>query len=112
MFSSIYFLGSMYFFVLAFCLLLSCYGAGFSVIPAYLGDVFGMKELGAIHGYILTAWAMAGIAGPVLLAYLHEQTGSYRPSLIVFIVMSVFALGLSLLIRKELATAQVKRTVV
>ncbi len=112
MFSSIYFLGNMYFFVLAFCLLLSCYGAGFSVIPAYLGDVFGMKELGAIHGYILTAWAMAGIAGPVLLAYLHEQTGSYRPSLIVFIVMSVFALGLSLLIRKELATAQVKRTVV
>lgn len=40
---------------LALCLLMSCYGAGFSVIPAYLGDVFRIKELGAIHGYILTA---------------------------------------------------------
>ena len=36
---------------------MSCYGGGFASIPAYIGDIFGTKELGAIHGYILTAWA-------------------------------------------------------
>ncbi|MFQ7322440.1 MAG: OFA family MFS transporter, partial [Lactobacillus delbrueckii] len=51
----------------ALSLSMSCYGAGFSVIPAYLGDVFGTKELGAIHGSILTAWAAAGMVGPLLL---------------------------------------------
>ena len=51
------------------CLVMSCYGAGFSVIPAYLGDVFGTKELGAVHGYVLTAWAAAGVVGPLLLSY-------------------------------------------
>jgi len=64
MFISIFILGNMYFFVLAFCLLLSCYGAGFSVIPAYLGDVFGTKELGAIHGYVLTAFGGGGVFWP------------------------------------------------
>src|SRR5699024_10936124 len=37
--------------------ILSCYGGGFSSVPAYIGDIFGTKQLGAIHGYILTAWA-------------------------------------------------------
>lgn len=100
MFFSILTFGNMYFFVLAFCLLLSCYGAGFSVIPAYLGDVFGTRELGAIHGYILTAWAMAGLAGPILLSYLHEQTGSYFSSLGIFIGLNLIALMLSLMIRR------------
>lgn len=111
MFISIFILGNMYFFVLAFCLLLSCYGAGFSVIPAYLGDVFGTKELGAIHGYVLTAWAMAGIAGPVLLSYLHEVTGSYRLSLLIFIGLNVVGLGVSLVIRKTFAPSLKERTV-
>lgn len=105
MFASIFFLGNMYLFVLAFCLLLSCYGAGFSVIPAYLGDVFGTKELGAIHGYILTAWAMAGVVGPVLLAHLHQVTGSYRPSLLIFIGLNVVSLTISLVIRRGFVSA-------
>lgn len=105
MFASIFVLGNMYLFVLAFCLLLSCYGAGFSVIPAYLGDVFGTKELGGIHGYILTAWAMAGVVGPVLLAHLHQVTGSYRPSLLIFIGLNVVSLTISLVIRRGFVSA-------
>ncbi|MDC7953776.1 OFA family MFS transporter [Liquorilactobacillus mali] len=79
-------------FVIALCLVLSCYGAGFSVIPAYLGDVFGTKELGAIHGYILTAWAAAGIVGPLLLSFTHQVLHSYSVTLIVFIVIDLLAL--------------------
>jgi len=47
------------------------YGGGFSTIPAYLRDVFGVRYVGAIHGRILTAWSAAGIAGPVLVNYIR-----------------------------------------
>ena len=79
-------------FAIALCLLLSCYGAGFSVIPAYLGDVFGTKELGAIHGYVLTAWAVAGMVGPVLLSVTHQVLHNYYVTLLAFIVIDVIAM--------------------
>ncbi|MCC7666102.1 OFA family MFS transporter [Liquorilactobacillus satsumensis] len=90
-------------FVSALCLLLSCYGAGFSVIPAYLGDVFGTKELGAVHGYVLTAWAAAGIVGPVLLSLTHQLFHNYTLTLIAFIVIDLLALVVSFLIRRNFA---------
>ncbi len=59
-------------FVLAFCLILSMYGGGFATIPAYLADMFGTQMVGAIHGRLLTAWATAGVLGPVLVNYIRE----------------------------------------
>jgi OFA family oxalate/formate antiporter-like MFS transporter len=53
-------------------LIITCYGGGFSTLPAYIGDLFGTKELGAIHGYVLSAWAMAGVFGPQIVARLYE----------------------------------------
>lgn len=52
-------------------LIVSFYGGLFSVLPAYLGDVFGMKHVGAIHGRALTAWSAAALAGPVMLSKLR-----------------------------------------
>lgn len=88
-------------FAIALCLLLSCYGAGFSVIPAYLGDVFGTKELGAIHGYVLTAWAVAGMVGPVLLSVTHQVLHNYYVTLLAFIVIDVIAMLVSLWIQRD-----------
>ena len=88
-------------FAIALCLLLSCYGAGFSVIPAYLGDVFGTKELGAIHGYVLTAWAVAGMVGPVLLSVTHQVLHNYYVTLLAFIVIDVIAMLISLWIQRD-----------
>jgi hypothetical protein len=48
------------------------YGGGFSTIPAYLRDLYGTVNVGAIHGAILTAWSAAGIAGPVAVNYIRE----------------------------------------
>ena len=59
-------------FVLAFCIILSMYGGGFATIPAYLADMFGTQMVGAIHGRLLTAWATAGVLGPVLVNYIRE----------------------------------------
>ena len=65
-------LGSIALFVFAFCLILSMYGGGFATVPAYLADLFGTQMVGAIHGRLLTAWAFAGVLGPVLVNYLRE----------------------------------------
>ena len=65
-------LGNVALFVAAFCIILSMYGGGFSTVPAYLADLFGTQMVGAIHGRLLTAWAAAGVLGPVLVNYLRE----------------------------------------
>ena len=65
-------LGSKAMFVLAFGIILSMYGGGFATIPAYLADIFGTQFVGAIHGRLLTAWATAGIVGPVVVNYIRE----------------------------------------
>jgi len=56
-----------------YAVIMSMYGGGFSTIPAYLADIFGTRYVGAIHGRLLTAWATAGVAGPVLVNYLRES---------------------------------------
>jgi len=48
------------------------YGGGFATVPAYLADLFGTQMVGAIHGRLLTAWATAGIIGPVVMNYMRE----------------------------------------
>ncbi len=64
--------GSVALFAAAFCVVLSMYGGGFATVPAYLADLFGTQMVGAIHGRLLTAWAAAGVLGPVLVNYLRE----------------------------------------
>lgn len=70
-------LGSIVAFVAGYAIILSMYGAGFATIPAYLRDLFGTQEVGAIHGRLLTAWSAAGVAGPVLVNYIREYEVSH-----------------------------------
>ncbi|HYD34025.1 MAG TPA: OFA family MFS transporter, partial [Methylophilaceae bacterium] len=64
--------GNLGLYVALFCIILTMYGGGFATIPAYLADMFGTQMVGAIHGRILTAWAAAGVLGPVLVNYINE----------------------------------------
>ena len=91
--------------------ILSCYGGGFASIPAYIGDLFGTKQLGAIHGYILTAWAMAGLAGPLLLSLIYDSTNSYDLTMMIFSLLFVIALALSLWIRLDIRRIRNKKEV-
>jgi MFS family permease len=54
-------------FLVCTLVILSFYGAGFATVPAYLRDLFGTYQVGAIHGRLLTAWSAAGIVGPVMV---------------------------------------------
>ncbi len=91
--------GSLALFVAAFCVILSMYGGGFATVPAYLADMFGTQMVGAIHGRLLTAWATAGVLGPVLVNYIREyqlahgvaKADSY--SITMYILASMLVLG-------------------
>ena len=91
-----------YLFAILLFIMISCYGGGFASIPAYIGDIFGTKQLGAIHGYILTAWAAAGLVGPFIVAEIYEATASYTLTLYIFTAMFVVALIISLWIRVDI----------
>tara|TARA_B100000745_G_scaffold300472_1_gene254615 strand:- start:1777 stop:3048 length:1272 start_codon:yes stop_codon:yes gene_type:complete len=87
-------------------LILTCYGGGFATLPAFIGDLFGTKQLGAIHGYVLTAWAAAGLTGPQIAAYVRTVTGSYTMTLYIFAGVFVVALAVSLMMKAYIKRAQ------
>jgi len=60
-------MGSTPFFVGLCALILTMYGGGFATVPAYLRDLFGTMQVGAIHGRLITAWSVAGVLGPTLV---------------------------------------------
>lgn len=90
--------------------IMTCYGGAFASIPAYIGDIFGTKELGAIHGYILTAWALAGLAGPIIIAYVKDTTGSYTGTLYVFVGLFFVALITSILMLANIKKIKTSKT--
>lgn len=85
--------------------IMTCYGGGFATLPAYIGDLFGTKQISAIHGYVLTAWAMAGVVGSSLASYLRELTGSYAAMMQVFAGIFAFALVVSIAMKIYVARA-------
>jgi MFS family permease len=93
-------IGSTALFVAAFCIIISMYGGGFSTIPAYLRDIFGTFQVGAIHGALLTAWSMAGVLGPVLVNYIrayqidHGVPKAQAYTITMYIMCALLLVGL------------------
>jgi MFS family permease len=87
-------------FIAVSVVIISMYGGGFATIPAYLKDLFGGMQVGAIHGRLLTAWSVAGILGPVLVNYLRvylQQRGAtgvelYAPAM--YLMAGLLTVGL------------------
>lgn len=92
--------------ILAF-FIITFYGGGFATIPAYLKDMFGTLEVGAIHGRLLTAWSAAGIAGPLIVNRTLDSAGTpgslnaadYRPALLVMVGILIVGFAANLLVR-------------
>lgn len=89
--------------------IMTCYGGGFSTLPAYIGDLFGTKQISAIHGYVLTAWAMAGLVGSSFASFLREQTGSYSAMMQVFAAVFILALAVSVAMKIYVARAHASK---
>jgi MFS family permease len=94
-------------FVLCAAVILSFYGGGFATVPAYLRDLFGTYQVGAIHGRLLTAWAAAGVAGPLIVNGVLDTQGTpgqlvaanYRPALFIMVGLLVVGFIANLLIK-------------
>jgi MFS family permease len=86
-------------FVLCAMVILSFYGGGFSTMPAYLKDLFGTYQVGAIHGRLLTAWSVAGVLGPMIIDGIadHETAaGKHGPDLYTtsfYIMIALLVVG-------------------
>ena len=84
-------------FLSARCCILSFYGGGFATVPAYLRDLFGTYQVGAIHGRLLTAWSAAGVLGPLIVNAIADAQdrgqglgpGRYTMSFIIMIGLLV-----------------------
>lgn len=77
------------------CIINSTYGGGFSNLPTLLADRFGMKNVSKIHGLALSAWAMAGLTGNQVSAYIFSKTSSYNHVLSLTLVCYMIALSIS-----------------
>ena len=90
---------SLVLFLLVTVVILSFYGGGFATIPAYLKDMFGVAQVGAIHGRLLTAWSAAGVAGPLIINAIADyqisagRTGADLYTLSLYIMVGVLAVG-------------------
>ncbi|MFI7500078.1 OFA family MFS transporter [Streptomyces sp. NPDC049687] len=86
-------------FILCALVILSFYGGGFATVPAYLKDLFGTYQVGAIHGRLLTAWSTAGVLGPLIVNWIADRQeeagkhGSDLYSLSLFIMIGLLAVG-------------------
>jgi OFA family oxalate/formate antiporter-like MFS transporter len=107
------FITSIILFQFLILLVVSCYGGGFSNLPAFIGDLFGTKQLGAIHGYLLTTWSLGGVFGPMIVSQIRERTDSYIPVFYVFSALILLAFIVSIMmkldIRKSEKELQVKQ---
>lgn len=71
--------GSWWLFQASLFLVFTMYGGGFATIPAFLADIFGPQNVGAIHGAVLTAWSAAAIAGPLIITELSSRARAALP---------------------------------
>jgi len=80
-------------------LVLLCYGGGFGTMPAFAADYFGAEHVGSIYGLMLTAWGVAGILGPTLMAALRERSGGYDGALRLIAALMLVSAVIPLLVR-------------
>ncbi|TFC89797.1 MFS transporter [Cryobacterium sp. TmT2-59] len=99
-------------YVLLAFVIISFYGGGFATVPAYLRDLFGTFQVGAIHGRLLTAWSAAGIAGPLIVNGFLDAQGTpgaltaqaYQPALLTMVGLLVIGFLANLMVRPVQAT--------
>jgi MFS family permease len=104
-------------FIAAVCVIVTMYGGGFACLPAYVADLFGTRFVGAIHGRVITAWSVAGVVGPALIAALRQgqldrgvpKAQIYDGALYLMVGLLFVGLVCNLLVRPVRETAYMPR---
>ena len=88
------------------CYIMLCFGGGFATMPSFILDVFGSKKMSAIYGAILTAWAAAGIFGPLYVGY-YKDVYPDRAVIYCFLI-GMLILGIGLIFSFLLSTERIR----
>ena len=99
-------MGSVAVLTLVAFVILSCFGGGFGTMPASVTDYFGPQNVGPIYGLMLTAWGLASLFGPMLLAGMREATGSYEDALHIIAALMALSVLLPCMLRSPLMPQQ------
>ena len=92
--------------LIAFAIILTCYGGGFGTMPSFNADYFGTKFLGQNYGYIITAWGVGGLVGPYIAGAVKDATGSFSGALMPMAVMLLIAIVLPFITKTGPRTAR------
>ncbi len=80
-------------------IVLLCYGGGFGTMPAFAADYFGAKDVGSIYGAMLTAWGVAGMFGPTIIAQVRQVTGKYQGAMTILAVVMLVSTVVPFVVR-------------
>lgn len=83
-----------------FAIVLLDYGGGFGTMPSFTADYFGTKYMGVNYGWILFAWGVGGIVGPIFVARVKDVTGSFSGALPVIAIMLLVSMVLPIVTRR------------
>jgi MFS family permease len=86
--------------LIAFAIILACYGGGFGTMPSFNADYFGTKFLGQNYGFIITAWGVGGLVGPYIAGAVKDRTGSFSGALMPMAIMLLIAIVLPFITKK------------
>jgi MFS family permease len=88
-----------------FAIVLLDYGGGFGTMPSFTADFFGTRYMGVNYGWILLAWGVGGIVGPIFVALVKDRTGSFAGALPYIGFMLLVAAILPIVARRPGAAA-------
>jgi MFS transporter, OFA family, oxalate/formate antiporter len=91
--------GAFVIFTILSFIIVACYGGGFGTMPAFVGEYYGAKNIGTIYGPLLTAWGIATLGAPVILAVSTDVTGSYDLALYITAGIALVSTVLPLIVR-------------
>jgi len=83
-----------------FAIVLLDYGGGFGTMPSFTADYFGTKYMGVNYGWILLAWGVGGIVGPIFVAVVKDRTGSFTGALPIIAIMLLVSMILPIVTHK------------
>ena len=80
------------------------YGGQAPMASLIVADLFGLKAHGIIFGAINFIGAIGAAIGPLLVGYIFDKTGSYQSAFLLFIVLSVIAVAMTILLKLTAST--------
>jgi OFA family oxalate/formate antiporter-like MFS transporter len=67
-------------YALGVCCVGFAFGGTLALMPAFTADFFGTKNLGLNYGWLFSAYAIAGVAGPIVALKVRAATGAWLNS--------------------------------